>query len=225
MKHVAGKVVPFNYTQFPEGWNIYNKKLPSSIVNGMDAKEAAFSPSFLELDDHGNLYFAEPELNRIYTITPEGVIHPWDPETVEKIKAIGGPNALNVDADFRMKVQPDGSMYFWTGTKWFRVAKKNQTPGEVIVPGASGAFAYKFDGATGRHLQTLNGKNGKLTVEYLYDDKGRLVGLKDELGKEIVIDRDASGTPIAIIAPTGERTQLTVVDGTLRAVENPLKQT
>lgn len=104
--------------------------MPSSIASGMDAKEAVFVPRNLEVDDKGNFYFAEPELNRIYTITPEGTMLPWDPETVEKIKAIAGPKALDVDADLRMSVQPDGTIYFWTGAKWLRIAKSQQSSGK-----------------------------------------------------------------------------------------------
>lgn len=226
VKHAAGKFIPFNYYNFPNDGLSHNEKLPASIVNGMDAKEAVFVPREIELDDNGNLYFADQDLNRIYTITPEGVIHQWDPETVEKIKSIAGPNALDVDSNMRMKVQPDGTFYFWTGQKWLRVSKKNESSSDVVVPGGSGTVAYKFDGATGRHLQTLNGTNGKLMVEYLYDSEGRLTGLKDSQGKQITVERDeVTGTPTAIVAPNGERTILTVENGQLKAVENPIGET
>lgn len=228
IKHIAGKKRPFDYASIPYWeWYIFaGVGLVSSVTNGMDAKEAVLKPRReFQLDDSGNIYVMEMELNRIYMITPEGVIHPWDPETVEKIKSIAGPNALNVDADLRMSVQPDGTVYFWTGSKWLKVSKAKSTSSAVVVPDSTGSVGYKFDSSTGRHLQTVLGLNGEVLVDYSYDAEGRLVRLKDSDGSEIVLERDASGVPQAIVSPNGQRTELLIVEGQLREVTNSLGET
>lgn len=224
MKHVGGKLVPFDYTDFPDDWPYgHNVVPPVSFVNGMDAKEAVFNAIQLNLDDSGNLYFYDSEYKNYYMITPEGSIVPWSPDTVEKLKYYLGLDWTQRPVS-RFTVQPDGTIYITAYVnqkpKWIRVSKRSMAAEEVIVPDSSGAVAYQFDPQTGRHLKTLNGADGRTLAEYRYKD-GRLIEMAGEAGKTLKIERKEDGTPVAIVAPNGERTVLTVEKGELTAVKNP----
>jgi RHS repeat-associated protein len=83
---------------------------------------------------------------------------------------------------------------------------------------------YEFD-SEGRHLRTRSALTGAELLSFgytLYGNRRRLSSITDANGRVTTIERDASGHPIGIEAPNGQRTALdTTTDGYLRLITNP----
>jgi YD repeat-containing protein len=91
---------------------------------------------------------------------------------------------------------------------------------DVLIPSQDGAEIYQFNG-NGRHERTLDALTAIAIETFAYDSAGRLSEIVDDEGKTTTIERDAAGAPVAILAPYGQRTQLTTgADGFLSAVSN-----
>ncbi|MEY4551033.1 MAG: hypothetical protein RL685_7228, partial [Pseudomonadota bacterium] len=79
----------------------------------------------------------------------------------------------------------------------------------------------RFD-ANGRHLETLHALTGGLLYSFSYDADGHLSQISDGDGNVTLIDRNAAGEPLAIVAPFGQETQLeTNAAGQLVAISDP----
>jgi len=92
---------------------------------------------------------------------------------------------------------------------------------EIAVPHESGSAIDVFS-ASGRHLRTLDALTGNIRAQFNYDAAGRLASVRDANANELVIERNASGAPTAIVAPGGQRATL-ALDGSgfLSRVTNP----
>ena len=127
----------------------------------------------------------------------------------------GGP-AIGSNAstapDF-LTVAPDGSLIITdqANSRLRRVALP--LPGfsasDIAIPSQDGSEVYQFN-AQGRHLRTLDALTGVALYSFAYDTAGRLASVTDQDGNVTRIERDANGTPTAIVAPFGQRTTLTV---------------
>jgi RHS repeat-associated protein len=141
----------------------------------------------------------------------------------------GPARAANLARPVAMASHPDGSLYVCDHLN-YRVRKVAATlPGlsvlDVVIPSPDGSELYVFD-RTGRHLRTLHGLTGATLYEFGYDGAQRLVTVTDGSGEVTTIERSAGGSPTAIVAPGGQRTNLTVdADGYLTQVANPLNAT
>ena len=80
---------------------------------------------------------------------------------------------------------------------------------------------WAFDGS-GRHLRTLDGLTGATLLSFGYDAAGRLLRVEDADGHKTLIERDGTGTPLAILAPDGRRTLLAIAGGRLTKITDPL---
>ncbi|MEK0185935.1 RHS repeat-associated core domain-containing protein [Microcoleus anatoxicus] len=102
-------------------------------------------------------------------------------------------------------------------------ANNNQT-NEIAIPSEGGGQLYIFDN-TGRHLYTISTLTQALIYCFEYDDAGYLKSIADGDNNITQIDRNADGTPIAIIAPYGQRTKLNFnANGYLESVTNPANE-
>ncbi len=91
--------------------------------------------------------------------------------------------------------------------------------GVGLVPSPDGRQAFRFD-AAGRHIGTVDGVTGGTLLTFGYDSAGRLETVTDADGNETQIEH-AGGAPTAIVAPGGQRTELTVdANGWLSSVED-----
>lgn len=72
-----------------------------------------------------------------------------------------------------------------------------------------GSEVYRFD-ASGRHLATHDGLDGRMLRSFSYDEGGRLAAMDEADGRRLAIERDPSGRSTAIVAPDGRRTRVTV---------------
>jgi RHS repeat-associated protein len=89
------------------------------------------------------------------------------------------------------------------------------------IASSDGAELYEFD-ASGRHLRTLHGLSGHTLFSFGYDDQGRLLTVRDAADNITTIERDAGGTPLAIVSPYQQRHAITLdAQGYLQSLELP----
>jgi RHS repeat-associated protein len=92
---------------------------------------------------------------------------------------------------------------------------------DISIPSSDGGQVFRFD-STGRHLATVDSRNGKLVYSFEYDPNGFLSAIHDASGNIVAIERNAAGDLMAVVSPYGQRTLLeTGNDGYLSAVTNP----
>jgi RHS repeat-associated protein len=119
------------------------------------------------------------------------------------IAASPGFNNLNGGA----RVSPAHS-YVHDRVTIYDIAPASATQTDVLtVPSPDGSQLFLFD-YTGRHLETRSGLTKATIAAFGYDTAGRLTSVTDEANKLTQIVRDVSGTPTAIVAPFGQRTEL-----------------
>lgn len=80
-------------------------------------------------------------------------------------------------------------------------------PEGLALPSGDGLEVYEFD-RTGRHLRTRDGLTGAITETFEYDAAKQLTGIVDADGNRTRIER--AGATTAIVAPGGQRTELTL---------------
>src|SRR5262249_16638451 len=73
-----------------------------------------------------------------------------------------------------------------------------------------------------RHLATLDAMTGVTLYSFEYDENGILSTVVDRDGLVTTIERDAAETPLAIVGPYGQRTELALDEnGWLSHVQSP----
>ena len=85
----------------------------------------------------------------------------------------------------------------------------------MSVPSSDGALRFVFDDAR-RHRQTVDNRTGQVLETLSYGADGRLSAITDAYGLQTSFVY--SGAQIAITAPYGERTSVTLTDGLASAV-------
>ena len=85
----------------------------------------------------------------------------------------------------------------------------------------AGRTVYIFE-EIGRHLQTVDAEQNVVLQQIAYSADGSLDSITDRDGLVTSVERDSSGTPLAIVAPYGQRTELVVgPEGYLVAIRDP----
>jgi RHS repeat-associated protein len=128
----------------------------------------------------------------------------------------------------RAGVAPNGDVYVvesapgHEGTLAFIARPEPVEAFRPLVVSADGRELYEFD-ATGRHLRTLNALTGTTLLSFGYDNAGRLATVTDVNGGVVTVERDADGSPTAVVAPGSERTLIgTDADGRFAAITDPV---
>jgi RHS repeat-associated protein len=84
-----------------------------------------------------------------------------------------------------------------------------------------GQEVYVFD-RSGKHLSTRDALTGVTRLQFGYDTAGMLATISDQDGLVTGVERDPNtGLATAIVAPSGQRTVLTMTDGYLSAIDEP----
>jgi len=89
----------------------------------------------------------------------------------------------------------------------FAVDTSLQENGLSVITHHSNEYLFDGDGTLQR-IRDLYTKETKWA--FAYDNMGRLITITDMYGEMTIIERDANGTVTAIIAPTGQRTLLSI---------------
>lgn len=200
----------------------------STVANiGIVVSAAAGS---LSIDKSNNLWIAKTDAlykmrlpnGPIVQITGMGVTIP---STGTQSIPDGGAALGLTNTLFSGSVEhPNGDMLIADGIRIRRIA--TQPPliaeGELIIPSTDGEELYLFN-TKGSHVRTLHARTlGELYV-FSYDDQGLISSISDGEGNVTNIERDATGAPLAIVAPDGQRTTLALDgNGYLAQVANPV---
>jgi YD repeat-containing protein len=184
----------------------------------------------------GSFYIADTRNQRIRRVGPDGIITTFAGNGQSGYSGDGGPATaaqLSLFFHCRVAVGPDGSVYISTAggdDQYSRILRaQSALPGfsadEITIPSSDGNLLYAFDGS-GRHLRTHNALTNAVLYQFGYDAEGRLTSVTDAGGNVTTIERNASGNAMAIVAPLGQRTELTLdANGYLATVTNPAGET
>ncbi|WP_158299421.1 carboxypeptidase regulatory-like domain-containing protein [Paenibacillus antri] len=216
IEHVAGNVRP-TLEQF---------------YDGIPAKDATFRVDGprMEIDRAGNIYFltlSNSDDRRLFRVTPEHIIQEVTPDILSSMKRRakeeGRWSSGNVPIRL-MGIGPKGDLLLQVqhtiGPDAFYLYKLEPN-GKTEIADESGLQLFRFDPATGRHVDTVNTLTGNTIYALSYDEEGRLTALTDRNQNQVRIERDEAGVPTAIVAPGGQRTTLTVEQGRLTKITNP----
>jgi len=188
-------------------------------------------PADVSVGPDGTVWIIESGYFR--RVTPGGVISTVAGDGTYQQSADGLPALMASLASPRMiYASPDGGVYFDDGVngnaeRIRRLASvlPRFDGAATLLPSDDGALLYVFD-ASGRHLETRDGRTGETRLTFAYDDAGRLASITDGYGAATTVVRDTDGAPTAIEAPDGRTTVLSVADdGLLSQVTNPAGDT
>lgn len=182
-------------------------------------------PNYLMVTPDGVLYFSDSNY-RIRRVGTDGIITSVAGNGEGYTELGDGGPALQSGLEARhIATDGKGNVIFADGTRQtIRVLKPSfggVTTSETLVPSEDGQQLYRFD-ASGRHLSTVHALTGATLHRFAYDPAGRLVSVTDGNSNVTRVERDAGGTPTAIVGPYGQRTVLTLdQEGYLSAVTDP----
>jgi RHS repeat-associated protein len=202
----------------------------ATLGDGGPATQASVSgPLDVDVEPDGAIYIAESSGGRIRYVNPEGII--------TTVAGTGGPGSTGdggpatqaqITQPFTVAVAPDGSVYIDNHTHRLR---KVTTPlpgagiGDKVIASEDGSELYVFNDK-GKHLRTVDAATGTIRYRFSYDEQGRLSAVEDVDGLVTSVERDAKGDATAIVAPNGDRTELTLDEGGyLASVANPAGET
>jgi RHS repeat-associated protein len=176
------------------------------------------------LGPDGSLYFTDE--HRIRRIGPDGIVSTvaGTGQTTNGYPSAGaGALQTSISMPQHLAVTPDGVLHVTlNGERIYKLVAPSAgyAVNEVLVPSEDGREVHVF--LQGRHLRTLDALTGEPLLTFGYDSAGRLVTLTDANAQVTTVERLPDGRPTAIVAPTGQRTELTVsTEGVLTRVENP----
>jgi RHS repeat-associated protein len=181
----------------------------------------------IDIGPDSSIYVNEKGLGDVRRIGPDGIVSTVaGTANTTGFAGDGGPaTAAQLHDNPFLAVGPDGSLIIndQGNDRLRRVAPPlpGFSNGDFAIPSQDGTEVYQFN-AQGRHLRTLDALTGVTLYTFAYDTAGRLASVTDRDGNVTRIERDASVTPTAIVAPFGQRTALTVgADGYLSRVTDP----
>ncbi len=198
----------------------------ASAGDGETATEASISyPYDIDVSLKGDLFIAETDGHKIRRVNTEGTITTLA-GTGENgdVGDNGPPASAMLSWPYGVAAGPDGTVCFCQFSNRIRKIQ----PAIPVVPedeftiaARDGAAFYRFD-ASGRHLTTHNAVTGTALLSFGYDENGRLTTVTDAYGNVTTIERNQTGSPTALIAPFGQRTELALdANGYLVSVTNP----
>ncbi|MFN8495852.1 MAG: RHS repeat-associated core domain-containing protein [Caldilineaceae bacterium] len=188
-------------------------------------------PRSIAIARDGSLYISDFQQGLIRRVGPDGIITtlagtgPANPY----FNGNGIPVGQAQLSPRGLAVAPDGSLYVAAGFGSSRIRRiHSPLPGvslsEIAIPSMDGQQIYQFD-SHGRHLYTRHALTGAILYAFDYDSAGRLDTITDGDGNVTRIERDADGSPTAIVAPFGQRTTLGLnAAGYLATIANPANE-
>jgi len=181
------------------------------------------SPADVAVSAAGELFISGGD--GVLRVSPMGIISSLTgPFATSRFEEGGRSNVWAVASNGIAK-GPDGALYVSSAVGHVVRRIDNGLPfsggGNIVVASENGKEAYVLDSA-GRHLRTVDPTTGVTTLTFGYTPGGLLQTLTDRNGLVTMVERDVTGRPTAIIAPHGERTELTLdSNGRLATIAGP----
>ncbi|MBF0440234.1 MAG: hypothetical protein HQL93_14115, partial [Magnetococcales bacterium] len=201
---------------------------PGSSGDGSNAYAARLNwPIHVEIVK-GNLYITEYQTGRVRYVDTSKIIRTLVGNEIWGDGRENGPARLaDLYGPTTIAVRPDGE-FFVTGLSGFVYRVHNPLPGygidDITIVADDGQSLYLFN-PQGRHLGTYHALTREPLFQFQYDKNGYLIGMEDADGQITQIERTGR-VPTAIVAPDGQRTNLTVdANGYLASVTNPASET
>jgi RHS repeat-associated protein len=206
------------------------------------ARDAALNlPGGIDFLPDGTLLIADSENNRIRAVSRDGFI--FTTAGSGDTGAAGGgssgdegpPTQAQLHQPMDVAVTPEGDVLIADQLN-NRVRSMGTAPSglvvlgqEIRIPSQDGGAVYVFDDR-GRHLRTEDSRTGEVLLQFGYQDfwgRNLLVSVIDAFGNTTTVERNATtGDPTGILAPFGQRTDLTLhPSGYLATVTNPASET
>ena len=160
----------------------------------------------------GTLYIGADE--EVFIVTPNGILNSLAGFRFAGVAGDGGPaRAARFAGVTEMALTQTGDLLI-SDPNHSEVRKiAAPMPGTSLtgyaIASEDGSQLYGFD-QTGRILVTRDIVTGTIIYTFSYDALGKLVAIVDAHGQMTNIERSSDGTATAMIAPTGQRTALTV---------------
>jgi len=190
------------------------------------------NPRSIEVDQEGSVYFVDYGNARIRKVTSDGqmtTIVGNDGTGSEPNFSISTIAKLTAVFPETLKLYRRNSFLYTQQLKhaieMYHDALPDLDPKGYTFGSTDGSEIFQFS-ATGRHMQTLYVKTGKIKWKFTYDTSGRILQIRDGVGKVTTIERDQNGIPLSIRGPFGHMIALeTNADGYLTAVSQPTGET
>jgi RHS repeat-associated protein len=199
----------------------------TTVAGGQDALGSILDYARgIAVGGDGNLYIADTFHHRVLLVGADGHFKTVAGTNGHGFSGDDGPGTdARLNTPYAVAVGPDSSLYIADGSN--NRVRRLQPPlqgfvgRQFFIPSEDGSEIYTFD-EVGRHLTTRDARTGALLYQFAYDAAGHLASVTDAYGNVTTIERNADGTPTAIIAPFGQRTTLALeADGNLAGVANP----
>ncbi len=201
----------------------------SNPGDGIKASEAAIGfTGAVAVGPDGSVYLRESM--RIRRVGTDGIVTTVAGNGKQGFEGDTGPaTAASVFDTADIAVSPDGSVYLaeHAAHRIRRVAfpLPALTPDPLAISSDDGSEVYVFSSA-GRHLETRDVLTGTVKYAFSYNQAGQLTQITDADNNVTTIERDGIGNPMAIVAPFGQLTILSVdSNGYLASIINPAKET
>lgn len=202
-----------------------------STGDGGPATSASLNrPRGIAFGPDGSLYIAEMQGFRVRRVSPGGIITTVAGSGTQGAAGDDGPPGLARFQEPRgVKVGPDGNILIadWGAGDIRRVAPSFWALGDSdLIASEDGREVYEFDG-DGRHTKTYDALTGATLFTFSYTDgssgnpPGLLASIADRTGANVTTIERSLGVPMAIVAPGGQRTELSVTGGYLDSISSP----
>ena len=174
------------------------------------------NPTSVITDREGNLYIADRGNHRIRKVNTVGTITTL---AGSDIAGYGGDRGAAVSAELDSPIDvcqgPDNALYVVDDSNFTVRKVARPSPFERAVEEGFGQFLEESGvghivSDSGLHMSTFDIDTGKTLYTLVYDEEKRLIGIDDRSGNRTQIVRDGEGIPVAVVAPDGVTTGLTV---------------
>lgn len=214
---------------------------PGYSGDGGPATEATlFAPMEIALDDKDALYIGDTWNMVIRKVRPDGSIttiagigdEVWhscyfpDPEDIKHCEENTFGRNFSLEWIHGLTIGPEGGLYIADNQKKQIWRIEHPFPDfldeETAIASQDGSAIDVFDSG-GRHLRTLDVNTGAILYSFEYDEDDYLVSIADAHGNVTSVRRDDEGRPLALVAPFGQETGLSLNEsGYLSRITDPL---
>ncbi len=181
-------------------------------------------------DSTGNIYFSDSQGERFGCITADGYSYSiagclnGECETPDESGSLATSSNVGQLYNIGLAASPVNSELYYIAYPQHKIFKIDAPADVASLIGAGEITFYDNDfkyvmAQDGKHKYTADAETGKVLTSFAYDDDGNLASATDRFGNTVTIERNSDGTPTAIIAPHGQRTELNIdTDGLLQSV-------